>query len=161
MTRLASGGQKRMPHQPVTPDGRYFVVQGRLWRMSDPALETAQRESLVKQLMDARAADVLQPDIYWAGGITEMLKILALASAYDLPVIPHGSSTPASIHLIAAQPEPLMPMLEYLIKWNDVLQWFLKTPIEPKNGFVEVPDEPGIGMELDDAKIDERRELRW
>ncbi len=58
MTRLASGGQKRMPHQPVTPDGRYFVVQGRLWRMSDPALETAQRESLVKQLMDARRAVV-------------------------------------------------------------------------------------------------------
>jgi hypothetical protein len=34
--------------------------------------------------MDAHAADVLQPDIYWAGGISEMLKIAALASTYDL-----------------------------------------------------------------------------
>ena len=47
----------------------------------------------LKQLMDAEAVDVLQPDIYWCGGITETLKICALASAYDLPVIPHGHST--------------------------------------------------------------------
>ncbi|MBZ9648123.1 hypothetical protein K9B33_11240 [Sphingobium sp. 3R8] len=45
-----------MPPRRVTPDGRYFVVRGRLWRMSDPALEPAERESLVKQLMDARRA---------------------------------------------------------------------------------------------------------
>jgi hypothetical protein len=41
------------PH-PVTPDGRYFVVRGRLWRMSDPALSADVRAALVKQLMDAR-----------------------------------------------------------------------------------------------------------
>ena len=49
----------------------------------------------LKQLMDAEAVDVLQPDIYWCGGITETLKICALASTYDLPVIPHGHSRPA------------------------------------------------------------------
>jgi len=41
---------------PVTPDGRYFVVRGRLWRMSDPALSPAERESAVKRLMTARRA---------------------------------------------------------------------------------------------------------
>jgi hypothetical protein len=41
---------------PVTPDGRYFVVRGRLWRMSDPRLSTAERERLVAMLMDARRA---------------------------------------------------------------------------------------------------------
>ena len=90
------------------------------------------------QFMAAGAVDVLQPDIYWAGGITEMQKILALASAYDLPVIPHGASTPASIHLIAAHPEPLTPMLEYLVKYNAVLNHFLKYPIHPVGGFFEV-----------------------
>jgi len=45
-----------MPHYPLTPDGRYFVVRGRLWRMSDPTLEPARRELLVKELMDARRA---------------------------------------------------------------------------------------------------------
>lgn len=41
---------------PVTPDGRYFVVRGRLWRTSDPALPAADRERLVKELMAARSA---------------------------------------------------------------------------------------------------------
>ncbi len=41
---------------PTTPDGRYFVVRGRLWRKSNPALAAQRREALVKQLMDARRA---------------------------------------------------------------------------------------------------------
>lgn len=40
----------------VTPDGRYLVVRGRLWRRSNPALTEAQRQSLVDDLMDARRA---------------------------------------------------------------------------------------------------------
>ena len=52
-------------------------------------------------------------------------------------------------------------MLEYLVKHNDVLQHFLKHPLRPVDGFVEVPTRPGIGMELDEAKIEERSELRW
>ena len=41
---------------PVTPDGRFFVVRGRLWRMANPALDPATREALVKDLMSARRA---------------------------------------------------------------------------------------------------------
>jgi hypothetical protein len=41
-------------NHPVTPDGRYFVVRGRLWRMSDPALPDDRRDDLVKELMAAR-----------------------------------------------------------------------------------------------------------
>jgi L-alanine-DL-glutamate epimerase-like enolase superfamily enzyme len=115
----------------------------------------------LKALMDAEAVDVLQPDIYWAGGITEMLKICALASTYDLPVIPHGHSTPASAHLIASQPPNLCPLLEYLVKWNEVHQFFLRTPIKPRNGVVSLPEEPGLGMTLDEAKIESQRLVRW
>jgi L-rhamnonate dehydratase len=117
----------------------------------------------LKLYMDAGAVDVLQPDIYWCGGISETLKIGALASTYDLPVIPHGHSTPATCHVIASQPPNLFPMLEYLVKWNTVHQWFLKTPIHPQNGEVSVSqlDRPGIGMELDEAKIKEQRELSF
>jgi hypothetical protein len=43
-------------HVPVTPDGRYFIVRGRLWRMSDPALSDDERQSLVQELMAARRA---------------------------------------------------------------------------------------------------------
>jgi len=43
-------------HYPTTPDGRYFVVRGRLWRSSNPALAPTMRERLVKELMAARRA---------------------------------------------------------------------------------------------------------
>jgi L-alanine-DL-glutamate epimerase-like enolase superfamily enzyme len=112
-----------------------------------------------KALMQARAADVLQPDIYWAGGISETIKICALASAYDLPVIPHGHSVPATVHLLAAQPITTCPLLEYLIKWNAIHQFFLAQPIVPADGEVTLPTTPGIGMELDEAKIESRREV--
>jgi L-alanine-DL-glutamate epimerase-like enolase superfamily enzyme len=115
----------------------------------------------LKALMDARAADVLQPDIYWAGGISEMIKICALASAYDLPVIPHGHSVPATVHMIASQPVTTCPLLEYLIKWNQIHQFFLKHPIVPVDGQVTLPTTPGIGMELDEAKIESKREITF
>lgn len=44
------------PPYPGTPDGRYFVVAGRLWRASNPALDPALRQALVERLMDARRA---------------------------------------------------------------------------------------------------------
>lgn len=49
---------------PVTPDGRYFVVRGRLWRKSNPALAHAERQALVKRLMAARRVvrDALRVD---------------------------------------------------------------------------------------------------
>ena len=112
-----------------------------------------------RDLIDAGAADVLQPDIYWAGGLSETVKICALASAADLPVIPHGHSVPATVHLIASQPPNVCPLLEYLIKWNQVHQFFLKDPIEPKDGVVELPTSPGMGMEIDESKVEGRKEL--
>lgn len=49
---------------PTTPDGRYFVVRGRLWRCTDPALPEPERQAWVKKLMDARRAvrDALRAD---------------------------------------------------------------------------------------------------
>lgn len=41
---------------PVTPDGRYFVVRGRLWRRSDPSLDEPTRQALIRALMSARRA---------------------------------------------------------------------------------------------------------
>lgn len=43
-----------MPEYPVTPDGRYFVVKGRLWRRTDPSLSDETRDALVSDLMSAR-----------------------------------------------------------------------------------------------------------
>jgi L-rhamnonate dehydratase len=154
--------QPRWLEEPVLPDKIESYAEIR--RRASIPIAGGEHEYTrwgLKQLMDAGAVDVLQPDIYWAGGISEMLKICAIASTYDLPVIPHGHSTPASAHLIASQPANVCPILEYLIKWNEIHQFFLKTPLKPKNGVVTLPETPGLGMELDEAKISEQRELRW
>ncbi len=108
-----------------------------------------------KRLLELGAQDVLQPDIYWAGGITETLKIAALASAYDVELMPHGHSTHATAHFSAAMPPSLCPMQEYLIKWNTIHQFFLKHRVEPVNGYIELPQAPGIGLEIDEDLVEE------
>lgn len=55
MTTGPTGPRKAEGH-PVTPDGRYFVVRGRLWRMSNPALSDETRAELVRNLMASRRA---------------------------------------------------------------------------------------------------------
>ncbi len=154
--------EPRWLEEPVLPDkiAQYAEIRRQV-RIPISGGEHEYTRFGLKQLMDAEAVDVLQPDIYWAGGITEMLKILALASCYDLPVIPHGHSTPASAHLIASQPENLCPLLEYLIKWNEIHQFFLKYPVKPVGGVVTVPETPGLGMDLDPARIEEEQVLTF
>ena len=49
-------GHQDLDRHPVTPDGRYFVVRGRLWRRSNPELSEDERQRLVGELMDARRA---------------------------------------------------------------------------------------------------------
>jgi L-rhamnonate dehydratase len=115
----------------------------------------------LKALMDAGACEVLQPDTYWAGGISELMKIAAVASTYNLPVIPHGHSVPANVQLSAALPIPAVPLVEFLINWNVLHQYFFKEPVVPVNGMISVPDQPGMGVELDEAKIDSERDLSW
>jgi L-rhamnonate dehydratase len=113
----------------------------------------------IHQLMRAGAMHVYQPDTYWAGGITEMTKIAALASAYDVQLIPHGHSVPANANFSFAQSPALVPMVEYLVKWNILHQWFLKDPVHPVQGAVGLPTAVGLGMDLDEDKIESRADL--
>ncbi len=112
-----------------------------------------------KRFIDAGALDVLQPDIYWAGGLSEVLKIAAYASVHDLMVIPHGHSTPAGLHFSLAQSPLLTPLQEYLVKWNAINQHFLAHPLVPEAGALHVPTQPGLGMALDQTKIETQEEL--
>ena len=113
----------------------------------------------IKALLDARAVDVMQADTYWAGGISEMQKICTLCSAYDVPIVPHGHSVPANVQLSAALSPVEVPYVEFLVKWNQILQFFFKEPVVPANGMVTVPTGPGMGVEIDPAKIASEREF--
>ncbi|MBO0849031.1 MAG: hypothetical protein J2P20_06205, partial [Pseudonocardia sp.] len=159
--RLAEYG----PHwieEPVPPDkpGSYAEIARRM----PNGIEVAGGEHEytrwgLHQLMAANSMHIYQPDTYWAGGISEMCKIAALASAYDVRLIPHGHSVPANAHFSFAQPATLTPLVEYLVKWNVINQWFLAHPVHPVAGEVLPPSDPGLGMDLDQDKIEGRREL--
>lgn len=160
MANLLAEYQPRWIEEPVMPDkiAQYAEIRQR----SPVPIAGGEHEYTrwgIAQLLEAGALDVVQADTYWAGGITEMQKIFAIASIHDVPVIPHGHSTPANAHLMAAQPVLAAPLLEYLVKWNQIHQHFLQTPLEPVNGVVTVPDAPGMGMDLDPAKIERERYL--
>tara|TARA_B100000029_G_C17541364_1_gene946847 strand:+ start:223 stop:1443 length:1221 start_codon:yes stop_codon:yes gene_type:complete len=116
-----------------------------------------------KYLVENRAMDYLQPDIYWAGGISETLKICALASTFDIPVIPHGHSAHATAHLIASQSPATCPLQEHLVKWNQVHQFFIKDPLTPEEGYINIEklSAPGMGIEIDTNKIQSETYLSW
>jgi L-rhamnonate dehydratase len=113
-----------------------------------------------KRFVEKDALDILQPDIYWCGGLSETLKIAAYATVHDLTVIPHGHSTPIGIHFSAAQSPIHTPYQEYLVKWNEINMHFLSRPLRPVGGMVRVPDGPGVGMDLDPERIEAEEELR-
>jgi L-rhamnonate dehydratase len=113
----------------------------------------------VNDLIKANAIDVVQVDPEWGGGITELLKICALASTYGLIVSPHNQRTIALAHLIASQPVNLCPILEYQINVQPNLAYFEKNPLVPKNSKIELPDLPGFGIEIDESRIVKREKL--
>ena len=115
----------------------------------------------VKGFLDAAALDYVQADPDWTGGITELIKICDLAAAYDVPVVPHGHNVHAALHVIASRPPHVCPMAEYLVKHLPRQQFFFRRQIVPRDGSIELPDEPGLGIEIDEAKIVQRQELNW
>lgn len=114
-----------------------------------------------RDYLRAGAVDVYQADPVWAGGISELVKIAAMCSAYDVALIPHGGTTPVNAHLSLAFAPTLCPYVEYLVKWNELRQLFSKHPVKPVNGRISLRDTPGIGMEIDPAKVKAERELAW
>jgi L-rhamnonate dehydratase len=110
------------------------------------------------ELLVAGAVDVLQNDPDWTGGITEQVKICALASAFEIPVIAHGHSLLPALHVAAAQSPSTVPYVEFLLRYQEVKQFFQTEIYRPENGHVQLPQLPGLGIVLDEAKI-ERREV--
>lgn len=113
----------------------------------------------VKELLAAGAVDYVQTDPDWTGGITEQVKICALASAYNIPVIAHGHTLLPALHIAAAQSPGVVPMVEYLWRLQPEKQFFQKHVYEPVAGEIALPNLPGLGIVLDEGK--EKKVLKW
>ena len=112
-----------------------------------------------RPLITERLVDILQPDIAAAGGISETKKIADMANAFGVRVNPHvwgtGVALAASLQLIAALPHnppglhPIEPLLEFDQSEHPIRMAVLAEPIVQQDGWVEIPDRPGLGIEVD------------
>jgi D-galactarolactone cycloisomerase len=118
-----------------------------------------------RDLIRERCVDVLQPEVCGLGGITEYLKVRALAEAHFLPIVNHvwGSAVAVAtnMHLLAALPDlpggahPVQPMLEYDTTPNRFREELLTEPlrvgeqVKESGGTVALPGGPGLGVEPD------------
>jgi L-alanine-DL-glutamate epimerase-like enolase superfamily enzyme len=113
-----------------------------------------------RELIAQRAVDIIQPDIAWAGGFSECRRIAAFAQAYNMMVAPHAFSSAitlvAAMHLLASLPNGLI--LEFDQNPNALRQELLKEPITTDGqGWVKLPEQPGLGVELDAAAVEKYR----
>ncbi|HEV2351828.1 MAG TPA: enolase C-terminal domain-like protein [Terriglobia bacterium] len=99
-----------------------------------------------RELIEKKAVDILQPDVYRAGGLSELKKIAAMASAYGLPIIPHGVGAPTYHFVISTPNAPKAEFVDIFAQGGSPL---LRNEPQPQKGFIELSDAPGFGYELD------------
>ena len=108
-----------------------------------------------RDLVMARAVDILQPDPAFCGGITETMRIAALASAHNLRFAPHlWAGAPcffAGLQVCAASPASFV--IEYSSGANPMIHDLSATPITVQDGMIAIPDGPGLGFSISDAVL--------
>jgi L-rhamnonate dehydratase len=108
----------------------------------------------VERYLQAGALSVVQADPEWCGGTSELLRIGTVASLHDIPVIPHGHSLRAAIHIIASQSPMTFPLGEYLINKMRHYYHFERNPLVPQRAHIALPTGPGFNVQLDPARIE-------
>ncbi|MCW5977594.1 MAG: mandelate racemase [Bryobacteraceae bacterium] len=111
--------------------------------------------------LKAGAVSVVQADPEWCGGVTELVRICAVASLFDAQVIPHGHSLHAALHVVASQSPMTCPLVEYLITKMRSYYQFEKNVPRPEHGKIALPERPGFGIELDESAIEKQSRVEW
>lgn len=113
----------------------------------------------VQSFLKQDAIQVVQADPEWCGGVSELVKICHLASTWGARVVPHGHNVHAALHVVASQSPAVCPFGEYLINHVPGKLFFQKDPLLTQDGWIRLPEKPGFGIELDEAKV-ERMDVR-
>ena len=138
--------------EPLMPDD--YVGHAEVARSSSIPIAAGENEYTrygFRDLIEHQSASILNPDAQFVGGVTEFMKVAALAQAHDLPIAPHGNPE-LHVHLAAALPNALL--VEVARVANDSL-WDLFFPrrVHLVDGCVTPSDEPGFGIELDEEAL--------
>ncbi|MCD2183840.1 mandelate racemase/muconate lactonizing enzyme family protein [Rhizobium sp. GN54] len=121
----------------------------------------------MREPVETRAVDILQPDLCGVGGFTEARRVADLAALHGVRVVPHVWGT--AVHIAAAlqfmaamipnpvRVNPIEPILEFDRTENPFRQAVIRTPIEHVCGVVKIPDGPGLGIDIDRDALAEFR----
>jgi len=121
-----------------------------------------------KPFFEMGAVDIIQPDLSHAGGLLECRKIAAMAETYDIAVAPHCPLGPLALasclQLAACTPNVAIQEMSLGIHYNvghDLLS-FVSDPevLTPVNGYLPIPEEPGLGVTIDEAGVREAHKDR-
>jgi L-alanine-DL-glutamate epimerase-like enolase superfamily enzyme len=143
--------------EPVTADDKRGMAEVR----AATAIPIAAGESEFnrfdfRDLAELRAADIFQPDLAICGGISEAMRIGAIASAWNLRLAPHlwtgALAFAAGMHVAAASPAGWL--LEYSLGANPLLQELAVEQFTVHDGMVEIPDRPGLGITIRQEFVD-------
>lgn len=159
-TRAWEESRLKWIEEALVPDDYWGYAELRRSVPRGQLVTTGEHESTrwgFRMLLEMQCADIIQPDVGWCGGITELIKISALADARGVLVVPHGSSV-YSYHFVVTRHNS--PFTEYLMMAPEadvVVPMFtpllLDEPV-PTNGRMVVPDRPGFGVRLNpDCKL--------
>jgi galactonate dehydratase len=106
-----------------------------------------------REIIEKRAATILQPDICYAGGITELKIIAGMAEAYYTPIAPHNPQGPCSL---AASLQVAASVPNFLVQERGDNEYanLLAKPLPPvRNGHRPIPTDPGLGITIDEDKL--------
>ena len=138
---------------PTTPDSNESMAE--IAKNINIPIATGERLHTMwefRELLQQRGARYIRPDVCLAGGLTHCKKIAALAESFNVGVIPHNPLTPIStaacVQLDACIPNFVLQ--EYTGEDKPPKSLMVKKPLKLVDGYLTIPDEPGIGVEIND-----------
>lgn len=109
-----------------------------------------------RAVFEAQAADIINPDVANCGGILELTQIAAMAESHYVAVSPHNynstlSALSSTVHASAVMPNFIIT--EYFLPFVELGDELAKNQLKPENGYIPLPDTPGLGLEFDEAAL--------
>jgi L-rhamnonate dehydratase len=144
----------RWIEEALPPDDYWGYAELRRRLPPDLLVTTGEHEATrwgFRLLLEMGCCDIIQPDVNWCGGMTELLKISALADSHGVLMVPHGSSVYSYHFAITRHNSPFSEFLMMHPQASEIVPMFspllLDEPV-PVDGRLRVPDTPGFGVRL-------------